>query len=878
MPTLLHVCLRLGHSREDALAIEGDLFSEIKTRRTHGSGGWALRVWFVTQVLSSIGHGVLGRAHHAARMVWFGGGDLKLVLRALRRQPAATFVMVATLALGIGANTLGYSVLHALLLSPLPVTHEESLVVVREIRLADEDSLGGVSYLNVDDWRTQSAAFSGLAIVSPDQANIRTRDAVIQAEGLTVSSSLFSVLGVPPAMGTTFETWGDFGQTSSGAWPIMLTHRGWQRLFAADPAIIGRTIEVDGQVAEVVGITPRGLFPVTEEPIDYWATPAALGSASDPSSTNGSRTFRGYTAAVGRLRPGTSLEAAQMDLERVNGMLAQTWPQVFAGRRVQVDPLRATLAHGSATAAWMVAGLAGLVWLLTCANAINLQLARATARARDVGVRRALGGTRADLIRPFLLENIVIAVAAGGIGFALARVSAAALLPWLPSDVPSLPGLIPGATGLAASVVLSLVTGLMCGVGPAWLVTRGSAQFLIGDRSHTMLVPAFVRNALLGAQVALALTLLAGGGLLLGSLYRQLVVPSGFSGHDVWTTRVSLPARYSGIAASTQALTDLRESLRAIPGVDEVAFSQSVPFTGLDNSTRVGIIGAITADSPSTQLRFITPEYLQVLQIPVVAGRGFTRTDTSLATPVVLVNVAFATTHYGAPERALGRVVTLGWGGTNPKQSVGVVGDVRHAGPSSSPVPEAYVPHTQFANTTMSALIRVRPGRTPGGAAIHDAITRVEPGLARQAVRTLDSYRDERLATPRLAATVFAGFAGLALTLAVVGVYGMVNYLTTVRTREIGVRLALGASHMSVFALVVRQVLGSLTIGLIAGVGMALIAGRALTPWLYGVTAGDPATLVTVSVVLTVTALAAAVPPARRATRIDPARTLRSAD
>lgn len=787
-------------------------------------------------------------------------------LRPLTRRPVSAVAIVLTLALGIGANMAGLSVLHAVLLRPLAVEHEAELVVVRETRLSEPDS-AGASYLNFRDWAAGAQAFDGLAIVGEDQARIGIDGVVRVGDGLVVSQGFFRTVGLRAAMGTTLDRFEDDGVSASGARPVMLTHRGWQEWFAGAPDVVGRTILIDGVAGEVIGVTMQGVFPTAEEPIHFWATPLSFGRAADPESPNGSRNFRQYAGVIGRLKTGVTAEAAKADIARVSQQIALSSPAAMKDRGVRVDGLRTLLMADATRPAWLAAGLVGLIWLITCANVVNLQLARAAARHRDLTVRRALGASRWQIGRLFLIENLALGVAGGLVGLALAAWVLRTATPLIPPDA-NLPALALDLTLGVVCVGLSILTGLICGAGPAWAATRYSTTSLApADGRHTAAtVPRHMRQGLIALEMAFAVILLTLGGLFTNSLYRLERSEPGFALTNVWTTRITAPGARQG---------EIEERLRAQPGLATVAFAQSVPFTGADNSTGMALDQPLQTDGPSVQLRFVSPAFFDVLHIPRLDGRGFTSADTADAPAVAVVNAAFVRA-YSNDRPVLDRLVRLGWGGNGPKRIVGIVGDVRHRDPGDAPRPEVYVPLAQFPSATVTALWRMTDGAVVEPSTVHRLLRDVEPNIPLLPVRSLESYRASTLSTPRLGAGLLGGLALLCLALAGVGLYGVTSHFTALRTHEMGVRIALGATRPDIIRLIVGQAVSPAAAGAALGLLAAIVAAGSVRSWLYGVEPADPLTMAVAFGVLLGVAVIAGLIPARRAATVNPIVALRS--
>jgi putative ABC transport system permease protein len=876
---LLGLALRAALPADDAEAIAGDLAAE--SARQMAAGRWpvSIAVWQWRQVVAACAHALVSAAMRLGHVRWSLASDARFAVRSLMRHPASSAAMVLTLAVGIGANAAGFTVLDSLLFKPLPYPDADRLVVLQEFQPAKPDAAGGVSYLNFAEWRSSTRAFESMALAVPDDASLSIDGSPVGVSGLHVSPGFFRTLGVSPAIGSSFEGLDDEATLPNGAWPIMLTDRGWRLHFGSAPDVVGRSVELDGRVAEIIGVTAPNVFPVVQEPFDYWATTISLGRAADPSSANGSRNFRQYPGALARLRPGVTLESALDDLRRVHAGLATQYPRAFKEREVRIERLRDVFTEPAERLAWMLYALVTVVWLVACVNVVNMSLARASSRIREVAVRKALGASRLGIVRQFVVESLAIALIGAMAGLVIATWLLAGAVAWLPAELPAVSALTPDSRVLALALLVAVTTAIVCGGVPAWFATRAADPHLNGSDGRVLssALSRRVRDGLIALQVALALVLLAGAGLLGNSLIRLQRERPGFDASNIWVTRLNLAGVEGPRPNLVQQATDLEAAVARVPGVSRVALAQSVPFTGLENSTQVSVPGLAPADDSSTaQLRFVTPEYFELMGIPLTQGRAPSDRDGPAAPSVALVNTAFVKAFMPSAANVVGQTISLGWGGEGPKAIVGVVGDVRHRGPGDAPRPEVYIPHAQFSNAALHLLVRTDAGVVPDAAALYQAIHTVRPDIARQPIRSLASYRDDTLSLPRFNTALLVGFAVIALALASVGLYGVTSYVTAQRTREIGVRMALGAEPGSVLRLMMTQVLRPVGLGILLGIGAALVVTRALQPWLYGVASTDLGTMAVVVAVLVIVACAASFIPAQRAARIDPTTALRT--
>ncbi len=810
--------------------------------------------------------------------------DLRFGARMLIKNPSFTLIAILTLALGIGANAAIFTVINAVVFNPLPYPNESRLVVIREHRTDNSNDSKGVSFPNFTDWQNRSASFDSMAIVSTDTSTVRGESESLRVEGAVVSADFFKTLGIQPMAGRLFTAADELPGSSEGLIPVVLTHSGWKKHFSGDERVVGKTLIVEEQPVQVIGITPSGIFPLETEPVDFFVPTLVNGNLADPNSINGSRNFRAYPGVVARLKPGVSLRQAEVELASIQNVLSQQFPKAMANRVVRVELLRDLFVRDVRGTLWLLLGIVGTVLLIACVNVANVLLARAAGRQREIAIRSALGANRWDIVRQFLIESLQLALAGGALGVLFSMWLVEGLVALLPADVPRLTGLQPDWRVLLFTFGATLLTGLLCGLLPSIAATKSNLADAIkeGGRNHFgQGLSGRLRNALVIGEVALALPLLVAAGLLVNSLVRLTEVRPGFDTGNTLTMRLSLSSsRYNGEMNNPQTmnsfLSAMTESVRSLPGVVAVAYAQCVPLTGEENNTGFEVVSSngASAEKPSAQLRFISAGYFNALNIPFVGGRDFSERDTPQSPPVMLVNEAFAREHFPG-ENPLGKKLKLGWGGDASKEIVGIVGNVRHRSLSDAARPEMYVPQTQWANAGVTLIVRSQGDPSGLINPIKQRIRALDPEVPITAVKTLDVWRGETLAFPRFTAFLLGVFALLALSLTIVGLYGVTSYSVTQRTAEIGIRMALGANTSDVLRLVIAQglklALAGVAIGLVAAFGLA----RLMKTFLFGVSATDPLTFVGIAVLLLGVALTACWIPARRATKVDPMIALR---
>ncbi|HKP12274.1 MAG TPA: ABC transporter permease, partial [Blastocatellia bacterium] len=740
----------------------------------------------------------------------------------------------------------------------------------------------GVSYLNFADWQNRNSSFEAMAVAGSTEAAMVGAGEPVRARGAIVSADFFSVLGVAPQFGRAFAPEDDRAGAAGGANALMLTHGCWQRLFNGDPQVVGRRVTLDEEDYTVIGVTPAGIFPVQAEPIDFWVTVAVNGDAVKAGSANASRGYRPYAGVVARLKPGVSLAQARAEMEGVARALQAQYPESNKKSEVRVTPLRELFVSEARLLLLLLLGVVAFVLLIACVNVANLLLARATVRSREIAIRAALGASRRQIVRQLLSESLLLGLAGGVFGLLLSLWAVDGLVALLPADVPRLAGLAPDWRVLLFTFAASLLTGALCGLAPALSASKTDLIDAIKESGRSASAArGRLRAGLVVAEIALTLTLMVGAGLLVKSLVRLQQVNPGFDTRNILTAQMALTgSRYSSGDLRPDRinafLDALRERVRQLPGVRDVSFAQCVPLTPLDNNTTFNIVERPFAkgERPAAQLRFIGLDYFSALGIALRGGRDFAERDTPQAPPVAIVNEAFAEQYFKG-ESPLGKRLQLGWGGDAPKEIVGVVGNVRHRSLSDQARPEMYVPQAQFANAAITLLVRTDARPEALIEPLRQQVATLDPELPLTGVKTLDRYRAEAVALPRFNALMLGLFAGLALLLTAVGLYGVMSYGVAQRTHEIGIRVALGARRRDVYRLVVGQGLKLALVGTAIGVAGALALTRLMRSLLYEVSATDPLVFAMIALVIVGVTLAACFLPARRAAKVDPVIALR---
>jgi putative ABC transport system permease protein len=834
----------------------------------------------------------------ASRDVWIFrsldqlGQDVRYALRGCRRQPAFTLAVVATLALGIGANTAIFSVVDTLLLKPAPFADASRLVVVHSARLAQ--SRLPLSYPNFVDLRARSRVFEGLAGWTMGEVTITGQGEPEHAQSALVTSNLFEVLGVSAALGRTFRP----GEDLPGIAPVILVSHGlWTRRFARDPHVIGLRVQLDGRPYEIVGVLPEGFrFASHPHETEVWL-PFGLDTFPDRKYARGMSTI----LSVARLRDGVSVEQAQVEVSATAAALEREYPDNNRARRMLLVPLeqQATVRVRSALVGLSVGVV--VVLLVACANVVSLLLGRATARQHELAVRSVLGGSRRRIASQLLIEHLVLAMAGGAAGLLVARIAHEVLvrLPYNAPDyftpwVASLEGATINGRVLIFTLVTSLVAGILVGVLPALQVPSLDARALSagGSRVSTHGRTVRIRSGLVVAEIAMAVMLLTAMGLMLTAVARLLRVDPGFAPDGLTTIDLSLPASsYPAGADVVRFYDELLNRLRRTPGVTAAGAVEFLPFSGLDGDTGV-LFEARQIPSPDKRprahFRSITSGYFEAMGIPVVAGRDFGSPDRTSGHIVAILNETAARVLF-RDGRALGRRAALDFEAMRffpdrapifdlelgLREIVGIVKDVRHSGLADEPMPELYVPFTQRGVRKMTLV--VRSGLPAGSviAATRQIVSALDPVQPVGTGTTMPELIAASLARPRFNTTLISAFGLLALGLSAIGIYGVMSYFVLLRTRDIGIHVAIGATRRDVFGLVTKQMAGLAAAGIIIGLAGALSAGSGLSKYLADIEPHNPVVLLAVTAVVLVTTLIATLVPAIRALRIEPARALR---
>ncbi len=808
--------------------------------------------------------------------------DLRYALRQLVKSPGFTAVAILTLALGIGACTAVLSLVNALLVRPLPYHAPQELILLWQKFSAqglDQIPVSAPEYL---DYEKQTTSFEHIAAFDYADLNLTGGDMPERIQGAVVTPSLFPLLGVAPIKGRVFTS-EEFGEGRDGV--VILSARLWQRRFNSDPNLVGKQIALNGRNFTVVGIIPAQFqFPLPlfgiqggtfAGSVDIWK-PIAF--TKDELGSRGSRSY----GVIGRLKKGISSAQAQAEIDTIHANWLKQFPDYYPAEvrfGGTLYPLHEQVVRGMRTALFILVSAVGVVLLIVCANLTTMLLARAGAREREFAIRVALGASRLQLLRQVLCESVLLALI-GAIAGALLAMWGLDLLRVIGAQtVPRIAEANLDARVLLMTLIVSIGTGLLFGIIPA--LASGNPELTEalkeGGRSATIGASRNrFRNALVVAEVAMALVLLVSAGLLLKSFARLQNVHPGFNPKNVLTAELSLPLlKYPRGKPVIDFYAEVVRRVRAIPGIESVGITSILPLSGSNSDNSFHIEGRSEMQTkvyPDEEVRAITPDYFRVLQVPLLEGRFFTEADTADAPGVVIVNQVMAK-KYWPGEDALGK--RINFGDADPQNIkwftiVGIVSDIHHQGLDTDPKPEFYLPHPQRAFRGM--ILAVRSAQDPRSvvATLRKEIQAIDPEQPLANVRTLEMVASESIAPRRLSVVLLGAFASIAMLLAAVGIYGVIAYLVVQRTHEIGVRMALGAQRSDVLRLMMGHAMRLVVIGAAMGLAIAFVSSRALQAMLYKVGAFDFPTFAAVTFALVAVALLASYIPALRATRADP--------
>ena len=805
--------------------------------------------------------------------------DLRYAVRQLASHPGFTSVMLLTLALSIGANSAIFSVIDGVLLKTLPYPRADRLV--RLFLSSSSYPKFPLNPFDFRDYRSRSRSFESMAMFTRGDVQLSGSGEPVRLNGFGISAGYFHVLGLKPEMGREFD---QSAEIPGNGLQVILSDRMWRTRFNADPAIIGRKITLNMQPFTVIGVMPPG----TEHPGNAYHA-VAYGESVDawwPFSFAGNPNNRGshFVEGIARLNDNVSVDQARAEINTIMTQLGREHPGNDVGWTVLVIPLYREIVGGSRQLLFVLLGAVGIVLLIACANAANLLLARAAARKRELAVRLAMGAPRSRVMRQLLTESLLISFMGGLLGLALAVGAVQGLVSLLPADFPRAHDIRVSVPVFAFTFLVSLLTGLLFGMVPAVQASRtdpreglqksGRTGIGLGHQSK-------LRNALVVSEVSLACVLLIAAGLMMRSLLNQLHLDPGFQQEHVLTASISLPhQQYKTDTAVGHFYDQLTNDLGSLPGVEAVGAGSDLPWTGWDeNAGGFHIEGKKPPPHEEFHARYhmATPGYFRALGVPLIAGRFFTEKDDEKAPQIVIINRAMAN-RYWPGEDVVGKRMTFE---DAPKEKdwmtiVGVVGDIKDQPDSPNAEPGFWWPELAVSNSDMSIAIRSTSNPELLADALRNEVAHLNPELAVADVRDLSKIVEASVATPRFAFVLVGMFAGLAILLAAIGIYGVIAYSVSQRTAEFGLRMALGAQQGSVMRLVLTQATKLTVSGTVVGIAASFLIARVLKSLVFNVSPTDPATFLVVSLLVIVVALIACFIPAFRATQADPMNALRA--
>jgi putative ABC transport system permease protein len=806
--------------------------------------------------------------------------DLRHGLRTLVRNPGFSTIAILLLALGIGANTAIFSVVDAVLLRPLPYQDSSRIMQIWHVPPAKSFpgmTLFSVSPANYLDWQRQNHSFEEMAAYGGTNFNVGGKERPEAIQGAAVAPGFFSILGVHPLLGRTFSQEEDHpGQGHV----VVLGYALWRDHFGADPGILGRSIVLNGETYSVIGVmSPNFRFPSFAQ---LW-TPLAW--------TDEKRAVRGNHnyLVIGRLQPGVDVRAAQAEISAISTRLEQLYPEDDKGWGATIRPLREQLVGDVRPALLVLLGAVAFVLLIACANVANLVLGKILARKKEIAIRSALGATRAAILRQVLAETVLLSLAGGALGLFLASFGTTLIVKFLADRLPRFTEIALDVPVLAFAVFLALFAGIVAGLLPALRFTKTDVNEALkqGQSRGSSDSGSKTRGLLVVSEVALSLVLLIGAGLMVRTLWQLSNIQPGFDPQGVLTMSVSVPANIFATPSAQVAFFErVLQQVRTTPGVESAGAIDDLPMGNGGSHQPVAIEGqpvVSMADQPEVDVRLVSPGYLRTMRVPLLRGRDLTDSDVAGRTPTVLISESMAR-RFWPNENPLGKHLTLTFYPDAVREIVGVVGDVKlDSLDENRPVATVYWPLDQiFASPSepwrsfgMSLTVRLSVDPMAAASAVTSAVHQVDPEAPVIDVISMNELISRSLSPQRSNMLLLAAFAGLALLLTAVGIYSVLSYAVRRRVREIGIRMALGASHSDVLRMVVADGMKPILLGVGIGFAVALALGRVVSSLIYGVLPTDPLTFAAVALLLVAVGLLATAVPAYRATRVEPIRTLR---
>lgn len=800
--------------------------------------------------------------------------DFIHALRQLRLNPAFAAIAICVIALGIGANTAIFSVIDAVILQPLPYEDPGRLVMLWETRPDRGLRNNVVSGANYSDWRVRAQSFTRISALVMRTASLTGAGEPEDLRTLLVGADFFPILGIGMAQGRSFTP-----EECRPGVPstVILSDSLWRRKFASDPSIVGKVIRLNGNASTVIGIAPPNVLSLSERAPDLWT---ALGI--DGRNPDGTRSSGRNFSVIARLKPGITVEQADSEIRGIARQLEQEYPQFNSNWSAKAVPLTQEIYGRVQTTLFVLLGAVAFILLIACANVANLLLIRAAGRQREMAIRASLGAGRGRLIRQMLVESVTLAGIGGVLGILLAYVLLQLLKVFGPADIRRLQQAEIDGTVLLFTASATLLTGVLLGLAPALMIARralaaalreGGRGSSAGRRTNR------VRDAFTVAQVALALMLLTGAGLLVRSFARLISVEPGFRAESVLTFGINLPRPRYGEGRDVRFFAELGQRIRALPGVVNASTITFLPFKGMGSGTgywRADAAKPEPGQIQGTDVRMVQPLYFETMNIPVRSGRTFTEQDINPKTPLRFV-VSEALAHQMFPnEDPLGKPLLVQMLREDvPGEIIGVVGNIKHGSLADTARPMVYYPQSHLSFGFGTVVVRTAVEPLSLTRAVTEAVHAMDPQVPVSEVGTMQQWVDESLSRTKFQTWMLGAFAALAMTLAVLGIYGVISYGVAQRRHEIGVRMALGAQRRDVARLILSRGLALTLTGLAIGLAAAVSLGRYLETLLYEIKPADPLTLGSVALLLLAIALLAVLLPARRASRVDPMVVLR---
>jgi putative ABC transport system permease protein len=807
--------------------------------------------------------------------------DIRYGLRVLLKSPGFSAVAIITLALGIGGNTAMFSIVHSVLLKPLPFPNSERLISVNETDSRRPGLPDTFSYPDFFDYRAQNRTFEGMATYRDASFNLTGVGQPQHLDGQVVSSDFFSVLGVKPALGRGFRR----EEEQAGRWVVVVSHQLWQSKFGSDPNIVGRTITLDNRSYTVIGVAPAGFeFPVEYPAPQLWGSMArdADPGGGTPATAPENRGAH-FLSVIGRLKPGVTLAQAQTETDLIARRLAHQYPDSNTRRAVTVlIPQLQRMVGNVRSALLVLLAAVGFVLLIACANVANLLLAQASKRQREITVRAALGAPRRRLVRQLLTESLLLGVAGGGLGLGLASWILVAIVHFESGNIPRLEHEGLNLIVLAFTALVSIVASLLFGLAPAWQTARTDLAETLREGGRGAAGAAHsnrLRSGLVIAETAIGVVLLVGAGLLLRSFQQLIRVDPHFNPHYLLALDVNLPSSRYNDQQTVLFYDQLLAKLRALPGVDAASAAWPLPFSGNDAVISFEIQGRPSppGQHPFAALAVVSPGYFHTLGIALLRGREFNLRDDAKSPPVVIVSQNFAR-QYFPNQNPIGQHMRPGIGDEKApmREIVGVVADIKHDSLSDDFDPRYYLPYSQgMFGPQPSIVLRSAGNPVAQLDAVSNAIHGMDKELAVFNVHTMDEMMSNSANQPRFNAFLFSLFAAVALLLTAIGLYGVMAYSVVQKTHEIGIRMALGADPSDLLRMVLQRAVVLVGAGLGVGIAIGLGVTRFLASMLFAVHPLDWPTYAAVAAVLMGVGLLAGYVPARRASRVDPMVALR---